>query len=233
MILEIETATNILDALDGVDILSNATIRTAKAAGAERLHSMFRERMIADGWSRGAKHYTDRESKTTPHVDEWTTFTAETPAKYTLRDESTNATIEVGLATPSGRRRVKFYELEATRPSNEMQRRIYETMIAEAQSARENGETIETIASKGMDEIITRAMLDGRFSVDEVLNARRPNAEEKNKNLLVTIAQFRVAADVSQLPTGWTERFGDDAFLLDQNVVEMEGFVNSFRHSID
>lgn len=153
--------------------------------------------------------------------------------KFVLRDEAMNQTVSVGLAVPSGRRRVAFYEAEAKRPTNAMQRRIYETMVEEANRARENGETIDSIASTNVDQMVTRAMLDGRFSVEEILSARRPDPAEKLQNVLVTIEEFRIAADVSQLPTGWREKFADDEFLLDQNVPEMEAFVNSFRRSLD
>jgi hypothetical protein len=70
-----EVADNILAVLDGADIATDATIRFANAAGAEKLSSAFIANMTGRGWSRGFGSKTKPDVMTTPHVTKWSTMT--------------------------------------------------------------------------------------------------------------------------------------------------------------
>jgi hypothetical protein len=159
--------------------------------------------------------------------------TATEPTTFELVEPDTGSKKTVTMATPSARRRVRFYELENERPTNELNRRIYETMIEAAKEGESEGRSLDDVASMSVDAIMRRALLSNKITIDEALAARRPNPAEKEANVKVTIAQFRLAVDDRQLETGWRERLASEEFLLDQNIAEMEAFVSSFRRAID
>lgn len=103
MKLNLETASNILDALDGRDVLSTASARTVNSAGAQKTHELLRATLIGEGWSRGHRNRTDVDLRISPWLDTWSNFTdgqraafdalvASTTTKSTKANKSTTET---------------------------------------------------------------------------------------------------------------------------------------------
>lgn len=123
-------------------------------------------------------------------------------------------------ATPSAKRRIDF-----TRITSESVKTDEKSIQGKLSRLVLEGE----LEGKDRADIFKGAIEDGTFSIDDLMNFGEMGVEATEHNCLMTFALFRACVDVSNVGDGWKEKIESDDFMMDQNFVEVQRFVDSFR----
>ncbi len=132
----------------------------------------------------------------------------------TIHDYQTGESVTVEPAVPTGRLRVELVKLTNEIKVNEAQKHLMTAAL--------------TIGEENKSAVIAHLMQQGQFSVDDLINANVGNIEEVEHNLTITAKMFQKVVDRRKLAPEWCARIDDVEFIKDQNIKEVEAFVDTF-----
>lgn len=131
-----------------------------------------------------------------------------------LQDPQTGETLDVKHAVPTGKLRVEFARMAAELKTNDAQKRIMEAMIVAGTESRQ--------------EAVAALIQAGTVTVDDLVKANNGDSEMVEHNMLLTARMFQKAVDTRNMPAEWQARISREDFILEQNITEVEAFVNTF-----
>jgi len=149
----------------------------------------------------------------------------------TLVDPESGRELNVRHATPSARRRIEFYRLEAKRPKTKAEKVILERVKSARIDVDPSLDIERQIEVRGMD-LVREAMIAGDLSPDDIANGKS-DPQYVEESTRITLEQFRACVSHAGLSADDVLHLQDVDWLMDQNLNDVTLFVRSFRSLVD
>lgn len=146
-------------------------------------------------------------------------------ARVTMTRED-GTTFQVAHGIPSGKRRVMITEIVA--------RSVAQTAGASAKLVEAVVRARKELGENATNEVVMSHLMEtNELTAQDLLeSARGVKVEDVEKQMTDTYELFRACADLTKLDEADAELIASDDFMSEQNIVEIENFIQSFRKII-